>query len=410
MQIRSLSLRGIIFLVAFCIVYLFVYSATVYNVNAQPPTMTKYTDDLELCRGVNTTDTSNLAVGIRQFCSIAKSSDPNIDKTTRDDLIELVRGQIDEYYKDHKNGKREKNKWFQTILDILEVGAATTIDFIKGERAKTVIASALIGLKGGRTAFNRNFEVLQLQVLVNKMNADRAIVHARIVRNKAKGVGKYRWLEAKNDLRDYLVAGTFGNAMDSLVKTTSNEVTVAEVDLQQAKINAGITLAPTAAHYKAAMEIDALLYEVESAWEDAEAKRVAAVADIATADLKIGEANNAIPQDTVKRDTWTANKAAAVFKNNTATEIQTKAFERVKRIYKASNDDPEVKALLQKVPIKYAAFKANIEASLARITSATATITDYLSLLQKLNGVTLAEFTTNPSVVERVKNLLEGSK
>jgi hypothetical protein len=150
----------------------------------------------------------------------------------RNEMIQLVRGQIDTYYKLRKDGRKTKLRWLQTLLDFLEIGAATSIAIMNGERAKTVVGAALNGFQGGRTAFNKNFEVLQTQVLINKMNSNRAEIFTEILRSMSKNAEDYSWYAAKNDLRRYLFAGTFNNALDSLVEETGANVSRAERTLR----------------------------------------------------------------------------------------------------------------------------------------------------------------------------------
>lgn len=150
----------------------------------------------------------------------------------RNEMIQLVRGQVDTYYKLRKDGRKTKLRWLQTLLDFLEVGASTSIAIMNGERARGVVGAALSGFQGGRTAFNKNFEVLQTQVLVNKMNANRAEVFTEILRSTSKNSEEYSWYAAKNDLRRYLFAGTFNNALDSLVEETGGNVVRAERTLR----------------------------------------------------------------------------------------------------------------------------------------------------------------------------------
>ena len=150
----------------------------------------------------------------------------------RNNMIDLVRGQVDTYYKLRKDGRKTKIRWLQTLLDFLEIGAATSIAIMNGERARGVVGAALTGFQGGRTAFNKNFEILQTQVLINKMNANRAEIFTEILRNKGLRPNDYSWYAAKNDLRRYLFAGTFNNALDTLVNETGAEVTAAENSLR----------------------------------------------------------------------------------------------------------------------------------------------------------------------------------
>ncbi len=147
-------------------------------------------------------------------------------------MIEVVRGQVDTIYKLRKDGRKTKIRWLQTLLDFLEIGKAGAIGIMNGERAKTVTGIGLNILQGGRTSFNKNFEILQTQVLINKMNSNRADVFTEIVQKKALSADDYSWYAAKNDLRRYLLAGTFNNALDSLVDETGAAVVVAQNNLR----------------------------------------------------------------------------------------------------------------------------------------------------------------------------------
>lgn len=201
-------------------------------------------DDMQLCRGGGT---GNL-IG-SQFCVLFQSYNTNLNSgnldAARDDrnvMIEIVRGQIDSFYKLRKDGRKSKIRWLQTILDFLEIGAAAAIAIMNGARAKTIAGVGIGALQGGRPVFNKNFEVLQTQVLINKMNTNRALILTEIYGNLDKPVrptktqkpsDAYSWYGAKNDLRRYLFAGTFDNALDSQVKESGADVDKAERQLRR---------------------------------------------------------------------------------------------------------------------------------------------------------------------------------
>lgn len=186
-------------------------------------------DDKTLC--------ANSPLNDSEFCDFYEDytgddATPEEKLQARNDMIDLVRGQVDTYYKLRKDGRKTKIRWLQTLLDFLEVGAASSIAIMNGERARGVVGAALSGFQGGRTAFNKNFEILQTQVLINKMNANRAEIFTEIARNKTLPATSYSWYAAKNDLRRYLFAGTFNNALDSLVTETGAETAAAEEELR----------------------------------------------------------------------------------------------------------------------------------------------------------------------------------
>jgi hypothetical protein len=236
MKSNSLVYKKSVYLTFFTILCCLIYSSTVGIALGQkkPKTlkMDVDSDDKQLCDASLNGNRMNLS----QFCDYyraynAQGASADAKKAARNEMIDLVRGQVDIYYKQRKDSRGNQVKWLQMLFDVLEVGSSTAIAIINGERDKTVIGAALSGFQSGRTAFNRNFEVLQTQTLINKMNENRAEIMTEIVRSKNNTVSDYSWYAAKADLRRYLFAGTFSNALDSLVEETGSEAEQAERNL-----------------------------------------------------------------------------------------------------------------------------------------------------------------------------------
>lgn len=193
------------------------------------------TDDMQLCAsGGSSISTSQFCVLFRSYYSNLNSGNFAGAQVDRNEMIEIVRGQVDIFYKQRKDGRSTKIRVFQTILDFLRIGGELAVTIMNGERAKTIVGAALSGLNSGQGAFNKNFQILQTQVLINKMNANRAEIMTEILTRKSLGPRDYSWYGAKNDLRRYLFAGTFDNALDTLVNETGSEVVKAEENLKAA--------------------------------------------------------------------------------------------------------------------------------------------------------------------------------
>jgi hypothetical protein len=179
-----------------------------------------------------------------QFCYLFRAYHANLlsgnfigARNNRNEMVEIVRGQIDTFYKQRKDGKSFRIRLFETIIDFLRVGGNLAATIMNGERAKTILNAALGSVETGRTDFKRNFQVLQTQVLINKMNTKRALILTEITGDLDKPVGglpseSYSWYAAKNDLRRYLLAGTFDDALDTLVEETGAAVSEAERNLR----------------------------------------------------------------------------------------------------------------------------------------------------------------------------------
>jgi hypothetical protein len=242
MKFKHSSIKRTFFLLSFSVLLIFVYSSSAGIVFGQKkPTSLKLDvdgDDSKICRRSDITNS--------QFCRLFRSYNRNISRNDfeaaqadRNEMIEIVRGQVDTYYKLRKDGRRFKINVFQTILDFLGIGGNLAATIMNGERAKTIVTAAVGSLGEGRGAYSKNFQLLQTQVLINKMNANRAQILIEIVGNIDKPVrGRkpsetYSWYAAKNDLRRYLLAGTFENALDTLVEETGADAESTEKKLRK---------------------------------------------------------------------------------------------------------------------------------------------------------------------------------
>lgn len=195
----------------------------------------QYKQGIENYNSFQTTRTERNLAGLRSA------------RDARNEMIELTRGQIDGFYKDRKDNRSKKIRVFETILDFLNIGGNLAATIMNGARGKTITNAALSSIETGRTSFNENFKVLQTQVLINKMNTRRAEILTEIVGNIDKvPTGElpsqsYTWYGAKNDLRRYLIAGTFDDALDTLVEETGSEVKEAERKLRQVEKRSLVT-------------------------------------------------------------------------------------------------------------------------------------------------------------------------
>lgn len=231
MKSKHSGFRRCVYGITFSILCLLVYSSSIGIAFGQkkPNVLSEdvNTDDKQFCGTSTATEFCTLYAAYNLTTASADAK-----KLARNEMIEVVRGQVDTYYKLRKDGRKTNIRWLQTLLDFLEIGTAGAIGIMNGERAKTVTGIALNIFQGGRTSFNKNFEILQTQVLINKMNANRAEIFTEIVGKKDLSSADYSWYAAKNDLRRYFFAGTFNNALDTLVDETGADVATAEEALR----------------------------------------------------------------------------------------------------------------------------------------------------------------------------------
>jgi hypothetical protein len=237
MKSSSLVFRKFVYLTFFAVLCCLVYSSTAGVAFGQkrPGSLRENTtsDDRILC-GIGKNSQS-------EFCGYYTTYRDNVDGDTakaqkaRNRMIDLVQTQIEIYYKSRKDNRKRLVSNLQMVFDILEIGSAAAAGIIKGTlRAKTVIAQALSGFQAGRTSLNKNYDILQTQVLINTMNTNRAEIALSIANSKKLDVDEYTWYRAKQDLTRLLNAGTFSDALDTLVKKTGEAAAKAEDNLKAA--------------------------------------------------------------------------------------------------------------------------------------------------------------------------------
>lgn len=165
-----------------------------------------------------------------------ETSNPEKAKPIRNKLIYVGVEQIDTAFNDYRKNSRKRNDLLQFLFDFLEIGMSTTVGVINGERAKTVLGEVLTGFKGSRTAANKNFRLMEGQILFNKMVANRAKTLAAIYKNLNDDVTSYPWERARAQLRDYFLVGTIDDALSSLSIDTGAEASDAVKTVQELKI------------------------------------------------------------------------------------------------------------------------------------------------------------------------------
>ena len=244
----------------------------------KPTEFDSQSDDKQLCASGKALATSEYCDFWRLYNTTRRGADAasrGTAKDSRDELIKYVQGRVDRFYEESVNKKKFNRNLLQTILDVLEIGAAVAIGITNGERAKEVIGISLGGLQAMRNSVNKNFELMQTRILINKMRENRAQIMTRIVGNMDKPVSGYSWLEAKNDLRQYLYAGTFSNALDSLAGETGDAAQNAENELRVVSEDLVVVQESTIVNLGEGREAQRILIELQTNLADAATKDAA---------------------------------------------------------------------------------------------------------------------------------------
>ena len=156
-------------------------------------------------------------------------------KLARNRLIGIGREQVDAMFYGYIKKDRKQRAIIQFVLDFLEIGAASAIAITNGERAKNIISEGLGALQATRTSLNKNFQLLERQILINKMAADRATILTDIFDKRDLDAGQYSWEDARADLRAYRNAGTIDGALINLSSDVGRQKEAAEDKLREVK-------------------------------------------------------------------------------------------------------------------------------------------------------------------------------
>lgn len=275
MQVNEIGSKSLIHYTIVFALLLFIGLTQILSISAQkkPPLLETRDNDLS---AFDKSAVEALQTGYNT--NVVKSDAPSqeLARQYRNRLIAVGIEQTDAYFIRYLKNDRQKREWLQFLLDFLEIGAATAIGITNGERAKTVISEGLGALQASRTSLNKNFKLLERQIIINQMVADRGEILALILERLDRGVTLYPWEAARSDLRNYFNAGTLDNALTRLSATTGKAADDAEVKVRRFK-GLRIVSASTRAQSEASRSAE----ENKSALEDAvddESKKAAALA------------------------------------------------------------------------------------------------------------------------------------
>jgi hypothetical protein len=328
----------------------------------------------------------------------------------RNRLIFMAVSQIDLNFRSYERKRRHNNNLFQTVINILEVGAATAISITNGERAKSLIADALGFIQGSRDSINKNYRLLERQVLINKMIEKRSKILTVIYQKADLPDTQYPFERAFIDLLDYFEAGTVDSALNSLATDTGSSASNAQQLLVEAKRKAGIVLAPTANQIKVSRENSDFVQAIIDSENSARAKIAEADEKIKLADKTISDENAKSPPDASVIANANKSKQTAETDKTAAQAAQKAAMDKLAAIFTSVEQDSELSPLLDQLPEKYPNLASRINASLGRIREDKGTPDDYASIVLKVYRKVTDLVLDNPTAVERAKNILESVK
>ena len=382
-------------------------------------------------------------------------------KGVRNELVENALSYIDESYNsfvaDIQAG-RDRNNF---LLDVVDLSTAAAVGITKDERTLQIIGVALTAFRGGRKSADANFyKDTSTPILISKMDGNRAKVRAVIVEREGKKAEDYSLGAAVSDIVDYYNAGTLVRAFTQLQQDTAIATQESEKALVQAKKDAGVKGAPSAAVFAAskkhAQELRALwtafntantnVQKAQTKTEGASQAITQAGIAITDADQRIGSATTQIANaktpaakataeaDKAKAE---ADKAKAEAKKTTAEGDKTageaakaagvtareQAFKNLQGTYEAIATDSKLGTILNAIPNNIQGLQPpRIAALIAmqqrikekKLPETDADIkdaaTDYATILNEFAQIVAGKIEGDPDLDSRLEEILKTNK
>ena len=163
-------------------------------------------------------------------CSTKTIADgPTRARVTRNELVEEALPFIDDAYASFINNIEAGRSRANFVADVVELGTSAAIGFTNGQRPIKIMGIALTAFRGSRRSADINFYKEQTtQILINKMDDNRARVREAILTKEKNDINAYPIGDAIRDIVAYYNAGTLIRAFTELSKDTAAQAQVSE--------------------------------------------------------------------------------------------------------------------------------------------------------------------------------------
>lgn len=156
----------------------------------------------------------------------------------RDLMINRIRVDIEINYREYES-KLFFNRGESNLGgDFLELGLAFAGTVSKGERAKSVLASALSGIRGTRLSYDKNFfREKTIEIIVSQMQTSREGVKNNILNKMARlPADRYTFEEAWVDLAEFFYAGTLQGGIQALANQAGKSAVDAQAETKRLEL------------------------------------------------------------------------------------------------------------------------------------------------------------------------------
>jgi hypothetical protein len=199
----------------------------------------------------------------------ALGSDAPKARRLRDMMINRIRVDVEMNYREYESQLFFDRGGTNLGGDFLELGLAFAGTVSKGERVKSVLASALSGVRGTRLSYDKNFfREKTIEIIVSKMQATREIVKNRILeKSRSLPADKYTFEEAWVDLAEFFYSGTLQGGVQALANEAGRAAVAAQAETREKEFKFIRTASPEEV---ASIRVLSSRYKLlETQWQDA---------------------------------------------------------------------------------------------------------------------------------------------
>jgi hypothetical protein len=148
------------------------------------------------------------------------------NRAERNRVVDELVWTIDNDFQNYVESLYASGALFDTITDLVILGAASASTVAGGEGAKTILSAVAAGVTGARSTINKNFFAEQSKVaLISKMKEMRARTLLRIEEGKRTPISVYPMSQAMVDLQAYYFAGNILSALQDITREAGEGLT-----------------------------------------------------------------------------------------------------------------------------------------------------------------------------------------
>lgn len=214
------------------------FAATLYSIPAFCEHYNAYRKAVGLSETSTTCTPATTKTPAAAGVSASQTADPLKARQLRDFMINRIRVDIEVNYREYESRLFFSRGETNLGGDFLELGLAFAGTVSKGERVKSVLASALSGVRGTRLSYDKNFfREKTIEIIVSQMQTSREEVKNRILDKMNRLPAKeYSFEAAWVDLAELFYSGTLQGGIQALANQAGKAAVDAKAESKRLEV------------------------------------------------------------------------------------------------------------------------------------------------------------------------------